>query len=235
MVMAAAKKITVNFVHANAREIQAVFESSPIHSRFKFSFYAFRTGIPITAPTFAVYSTLPSHLVQLYCEGDLVHTGNLSDIDSVDRPVIWSEKAFVDDPLLWRELQIAGASIGLTVINRLMNGVFSVFSLARDEIPISAGELAAITTELRRIELSLRSIFARTLASDPDFFPRIELSKKEKAVLKHTADGRTAKEIARQLYLSTSTVNFHLRNLIRKLGAKNKTEAALKAALLGVI
>ena len=51
------------------------------------------------------------------------------------------------------------------------------------------------------------------------------LSEKEVAVLVELCHGHTNKQIAVRLWLSEQTVKFHLRNIYRKLGIKNRTEA----------
>jgi len=50
-----------------------------------------------------------------------------------------------------------------------------------------------------------------------------------------TAEGKTAAEIGVILGIAESTCIFHLTNATRKLGAVNKTHAAAKAAVLGLI
>jgi DNA-binding CsgD family transcriptional regulator len=58
---------------------------------------------------------------------------------------------------------------------------------------------------------------------------------REKEVLTWTADGKSVHEISRILQLKESTVNFHVRNAMAKLDASNRTHAAVKAALLGLL
>jgi DNA-binding NarL/FixJ family response regulator len=56
------------------------------------------------------------------------------------------------------------------------------------------------------------------------------LSEKEAVVLAELAKGHSNREIARTLWLSEQTVKFHLRNVYRKLGVANRTDA-LRLAL----
>jgi DNA-binding NarL/FixJ family response regulator len=51
------------------------------------------------------------------------------------------------------------------------------------------------------------------------------LSEKEAEVLAELARGQSNQRIAERLWLSEQTVKFHLRNIYRKLGVSNRTEA----------
>ncbi len=61
------------------------------------------------------------------------------------------------------------------------------------------------------------------------------LTERELDVLHLIAEGQPNKAIAEQLYISQNTVKFHLNAIMQKLDAHNRTEAAVKAARLGVI
>ncbi|MFA9200240.1 MAG: LuxR C-terminal-related transcriptional regulator [Cypionkella sp.] len=55
---------------------------------------------------------------------------------------------------------------------------------------------------------------------------RSALSARQREVLELVSRGRTSKEIARQLAISPSTVDNHIKAAIDKLGARNRHEAA---------
>jgi LuxR family maltose regulon positive regulatory protein len=61
------------------------------------------------------------------------------------------------------------------------------------------------------------------------------LSSRELEVLSLISEGSTNQEIAQKLHLSLYTVKSHARNIYSKLGVTNRTEAAAKARLLGII
>lgn len=61
------------------------------------------------------------------------------------------------------------------------------------------------------------------------------LSPRERRVLGLLAEGRSNKEIARELGVSANTVKTHLANLYAKLGARRRTEAVAAARRCGVI
>lgn len=59
------------------------------------------------------------------------------------------------------------------------------------------------------------------------------LSEREHQVLKLTADGLSTADTAQRLHLSNSTVEFHRRRIMQKLGAANAAEMIKKACRLG--
>jgi DNA-binding NarL/FixJ family response regulator len=70
-------------------------------------------------------------------------------------------------------------------------------------------------------------------AYQDDLGPALEdLSVREREVLAEIRLGRTNREIAEKLQLSTSTVNKHVHQVLRKLRVRNRAEAAIVAAEL---
>lgn len=77
---------------------------------------------------------------------------------------------------------------------------------------------------------------------EPDTSPqqpavRVKLSRREMDVLRYIKDGLRNPEVAGQLGLSTKTIENHVRSILQKLGAKNRTEAvviALKNSLIEI-
>jgi serine/threonine protein kinase/DNA-binding CsgD family transcriptional regulator len=61
----------------------------------------------------------------------------------------------------------------------------------------------------------------------------VELTPRELEVIQLLAEGLSNKEIARQLFISPRTVNFHLDNIYSKLDVSSRTEAAIYALRQG--
>ncbi|WP_144401134.1 helix-turn-helix domain-containing protein [Pseudomonas lurida] len=59
--------------------------------------------------------------------------------------------------------------------------------------------------------------------------PLVSLTAKELEVLRWTAEGKTAEEIAIILSLTARTVGFHMHRIMCKLGVRNKTAAVIQA------
>lgn len=63
----------------------------------------------------------------------------------------------------------------------------------------------------------------------------IQFSKRETQVLKLMALGKINRDIGQQLFISESTVKFHVHAILIKLNANNRTEAVSIAAQLGIV
>jgi two-component system response regulator DesR len=78
---------------------------------------------------------------------------------------------------------------------------------------------------IRKVHAGLRAIdpalAAEAWSADPD-----PLSDRERQILQRAGDGRTSAEIAADLRLSEGTVRNYLSEVIAKLGAANRTDAA---------
>ncbi len=68
----------------------------------------------------------------------------------------------------------------------------------------------------------------------PDPLPH-SLTKRELEVLRLLAQGQTNREIAQSLVLSTLTVKTHVQRIIGKLGVSDRTQAAVRAAEVGLL
>jgi DNA-binding NarL/FixJ family response regulator len=61
------------------------------------------------------------------------------------------------------------------------------------------------------------------------------LTERETEVLRLVAEGRTNREIAGELYISTTTASVHVSNILRKVGATTRGEAAAIAHRNGLV
>ena len=76
--------------------------------------------------------------------------------------------------------------------------------------------------ERARVELRATGGHARTPAAGTGH----DLTAQEAQISQLVAQGRTNLEIAAQLFISPSTVEYHLHKVFRKLGVKSRTQLA---------
>jgi DNA-binding CsgD family transcriptional regulator len=72
-------------------------------------------------------------------------------------------------------------------------------------------------------------------AASQDQPATVTLSPREQEVLAEVARGATTAEIATTLVISENTVKTHVRRILKKLEASNRTEAVAQAAALGLL
>jgi DNA-binding CsgD family transcriptional regulator len=80
----------------------------------------------------------------------------------------------------------------------------------------------------------LQLAFSRVLQGE-DAANQVTLSSREKEVLDWLQQGKSSWEVSVILAISESTVNFHVSNIKRKLGATNRAQALAIAARLGLL
>ena len=97
--------------------------------------------------------------------------------------------------------------------------------IANGEAPLSQGLAAKILTEFARM--------SREPA--PKESERDQLSDREREVLQQVAGGATNKEIAARLFISESTVSFHMKSILAKLHVRNRAQAVAYALQTGLV
>jgi DNA-binding NarL/FixJ family response regulator len=111
---------------------------------------------------------------------------------------------------------------------------------------VSSDRLVEALLAARRGESVLQpSVAAKVVArfarmTDGEAAPRpqplvVPLSERELEVLRLLAEGSSNREIASALFLAEGTVKNHVTNLLGKLGARDRTHAALRGKALGLI
>jgi DNA-binding NarL/FixJ family response regulator len=109
---------------------------------------------------------------------------------------------------------------------------------------LRAGASAYILKSMPKDELLevIRAVHAGQRLIPPEVAARLaehmdedELTTREMEVLRLIRDGYRNKQIASQLAISETTVNFHIKNLVDKLGANDRTHAVIIATRRGLL
>lgn len=116
------------------------------------------------------------------------------------------------------------------VISALKSGASGY--VTKDNTP---EELEKAIMTVWRGEKYLSSDIRDSLPEDIASFTEVKLSNRESQVTRMLAKGMNDKEIATNLEISEKTVQIYTSNIYRKLGTKNRTEAAVKAMKLGFV
>ncbi len=105
---------------------------------------------------------------------------------------------------------------------------------------LNAGEFLAMIEGLERGEAA---VTRKTTARLIEGLSRAEeqpasaepLTPREKALLTLVVRGLSNKAIAREMAISENTVKYYMKNILQKLGAQNRTEAATQALRSGLV
>ena len=100
------------------------------------------------------------------------------------------------------------------------------------------GEALSISTQLCMVPLTERiAILKEQAESRSGRAPAYPdgLTQREVEVLRLVAAGKTDREISEELIIAVRTVTTHVRNILNKIGASNRTEAAAYANRTGLV
>ncbi|MGW6281062.1 helix-turn-helix transcriptional regulator [Kribbella sp. NPDC055071] len=118
-----------------------------------------------------------------------------------------------------------------------------VYEQAWSRVRLSAALRAAGRVAEANEEATLAAAVARELGAKPlldelggvDTTGAGALTSRETEVLALLAEGRTNRQLARELYISEKTVSVHVSNILAKLGVRSRTEAAAVARRDGLL
>jgi DNA-binding CsgD family transcriptional regulator len=148
-----------------------------------------------------------------------------------------------DDPATWRQHAQALDGVARSLGARRLTAAISEASM----LPVAQlfdGSADRLTKQLIDLldeaEDALRELLshnAGAINDSPDETPQgpIELSERERDVLRWTAAGKTSSETGIILGISARTVNYHMTSILLKLNAVNKTQAVVKAVTLDLL
>jgi DNA-binding NarL/FixJ family response regulator len=95
--------------------------------------------------------------------------------------------------------------------------------------------LQALLDVIRSVHAGRRHVPADVAAVLAEHLGEEDLTSRELEVLALIRDGYKNKQIADRLSISENTVNFHIKNIVDKLGAKDRTNAVMIAIRRGLL
>src|SRR5262245_16262934 len=93
-------------------------------------------------------------------------------------------------------------------------------------------ELVAV---IRQVHAGKKHIPSQVLAHLAEHMGEEELTQRELEVLRHIANGNRNRDVAERLFVAEETVKVHVKHIMDKLGAKDRTEAVSIAVRRGII
>jgi LuxR family transcriptional regulator len=193
-------------------------------------------------PSLLKLRNIEANMADLWCRGGYYQIDPVQLIAARSSgPFVWSYAHPEGSPLggvmgpkhapVVSYLKDTRMTCGVTVPIHLSGGDFATFTGIRidPEVDFDTG----LRPHLAAISL-IGHIFHNAVFDDFDAKTRtcqhVKLTAREQECLRLTAQGMTAKQIAHRLGRAVGTINLHLNLAIRKLGAKNRTQAVARAA-----
>ncbi|MGH8808277.1 MAG: autoinducer binding domain-containing protein [Noviherbaspirillum sp.] len=203
---------------------------------FEYCAYGIQMPIPISRPSVAMFNNYSEQWQQCYnARGYLQIDPTVQHALKSTLPIVWSNRLFESAQGMWEDARGHGLRFGWAQASRDASGAVGLLTLARSAEQLTAAELAENQARMSWLTQYAHAAMARLLT--PKLAPetQVVLTAREKEVLRWTAEGKTAYEVSLILSVAERTVNFHINNVVAKLGTSNKTQAAVKAAALGML
>lgn len=137
---------------------------------------------------------------------------------------------------LWEEQAQFGYSTGISVALHLQDHKHFLLGVDRERaLPSDVDEVTNLLASLQLLAVHAQDAALRLLGVQAASIDVPKLTSRELDVLRWTMEGKSAWAVGEILSVSENTVNFHLRNVFRKLGSASKHQAVLKAIALGLL
>ena len=159
-------------------------------------------------------------------------------LKSLSVPFVYDQALYASSGAgdLWETQAAFGYKTGVAVALHLPDYRHFLLGVDRDDpLPRAAHRLSRLMADLQLLAVHAQDAASRLLAPPSDLGDVPELTRREVEILRWTMEGKTAWAVGTILGVTEGTVNFHLRNIFRKLGASSKHQAVLKALKMRLI
>jgi LuxR family quorum-sensing system transcriptional regulator SolR len=197
--------------------------------------WVIKLPIPVLEPKVVIFNTYPKAWEERYFSNNYlsIDPSVKHGMNSV-LPMLWSDVSMKEAPDFWEDARSFGLGVGIaqSVFDR--QGSCSMLSLSRDSMDFTQAELIEKAPKISWLSQLIHTGMTRLILPKEIPETAANLSGREKEVLKLVAAGMTSQVIADRLHLSKRTADFHIEEATNKLGAENRTDAAVKAIVLGL-
>jgi DNA-binding CsgD family transcriptional regulator len=217
--------------------------------------FAHELDFGIVVATLVIESPGPAHKVDCMAVGNTpdAFTESFKDQPSSQRdpvlnrlkklsvPFVYDQDTYVSEGAadLWEQQAPYGYRTGIAVALHLPQHRHFLLGVDRDQpLPRHTDRLTRMMADLQLMAVHAQEAASRLLVPEPDVGAACDdprLTPREVEILRWTMQGKSAWAVGEILSISEHTVNFHLRNVFRKLDASSKHQAVLKAMALGIL
>jgi DNA-binding CsgD family transcriptional regulator len=149
-------------------------------------------------------------------------------------PMVWNDRDLRDAAQFWDEASSFGLRYGWAQSCFDPRGAVGLLSLARAHEAIGEAERKLKDPELRWLANVAHAAMSLHLG-DGSRMPVPKLTPREVEVLRWAGDGKSARQTAQILGVQKCTVDLHVANVRRKLGANSRPAAVAQATARGLL
>ncbi len=196
--------------------------------------FTIRRHVATQSPQYILLNNFPGEWNTRYQQGDYVRIDPIAiHCQQSLQPILWNGDTFAETPQYREEAQSFGLRFGWSQAIHDVRGNQSMLSVLRANGPITPAEYLEKNCQTLWLCNLIHTLIVERI--HPQKRVTYQLSAREIEVLKWSAEGKTAADIACILDLSESTVNFHIRSVMAKMNTSNKTSAVVRAAMSGLL
>lgn len=197
---------------------------------------------PHDLPHPLVVSTYPDEWQAHYIEADLdkidpVLTECMKGVTPIDwGNILTRDEVSKRQRALFHDARDIGLKFGMTVPVHGYGAEFALVSVTSDATEKEFREIKSeYVHELHIASLYYHTAIKKNVDKEAGQQEKVRLTAREMECLLWAAQGKTAWETSEILDISEDTVNFHIKNAMKKFGVYNKRQAVVKAIMLALI
>ena len=195
---------------------------------------------PGEKPLFVMIGNTPEGFVQASQNFENLHRDPvLKRLKATSTPFVYDQSLYIEENAadLWEEQAVFGYRTGISMALHMPAGRHFLLGVDRDEpLPVEDTTLTRLLADLQLLAVYAQETAVRVLLQEAaPAAPMPHLTMREREVLQWTREGKSAWAVGQILAMSEHTVNYHLRNAMRKLSVSSKHMAILKAISMGLI
>jgi len=224
---------------ARAKSIEELFYTLSSHVAavgFEYCCYGFRSPVPVSRRPVRILDNYPAGWMEQYLQRGFIKIDPVVSLCAQRAlPLVWSDAVFRETLEMWDAARAVGLKAGVSQSAWGNGGSFGILSMARSTGEITPAEARSISMYIAWLANAVHTEMSRFLFPHADAIVNQGLTQREREILCWTSEGKSSHEVGMILNISSSTVNFHIGKILKKMDVTNKMQAVARAVAMGVI
>jgi len=235
---------TQDYLDVCAAQDSASFEQRLVSFAHKMDFGIVSAALAVDQPGEPPFFTMIGNTPQAFLSASRSVENTQRDpvfkrLKTMKAPFTYDQSLYVEEGAgdLWEGMAPFGYRTGVAMALHMPEGRHFLLGVDRDKpLPSDDRKLMRMVADLQLLAVYAQETAVRVLLPQRNLAPEMpRLTPREREVLQWTREGKSAWAVGQILSMSEHTVNYHLRNAMRKLGVSGKHMAILRAIALGLL